>query len=194
MGRELNRLAVILLTAASVATGQLAAAQGAAGPGSRVRVTTANERFVGRLATVRDETVVVKRSRGDRTETVEIRKVDIHRLEVSEGPGRRGRGAKIGALVGVGAAIAIGVAAGEDCMAVPGPATWENFTEKLNSNLCMGHGATGALSAVLTVPLGALVGYAVAPGEKWRSAGVPELAVQPTVSHGRAGVQVTLRF
>ena len=94
----------------------------------------------------------------------------------------------------MGAAIAIGVAAGEDCKAVPGPATWGNFAEKLNSNLCMGHTATGALSALLTVPLGALVGYAVAPGEKWRSAGVPELTVQPTVSRGGAGVQVVLRF
>ncbi len=157
-------------------------------------MTTANDRFVGRLAEVRDETVVVKRARGDRTETVEIRKADIHRLEVSERTGHKGRGAKIGALVGVGAAIAIGVAAGEDCKAVPGPATWGNFTEKLNSNLCMGHGATGALSALLTVPLGALVGYAVAPGEKWRSAGVPQLTVQPTVSRGGAGAQVTLRF
>jgi hypothetical protein len=194
MGRKLNHLAIILLTAASVGTGQRAAALGAAGPGSRVRVTTGNERFVGRLAEVRDETVVVKRPRGKGTEMVEIRKLDIRRLEVSGGPGRRGRGAKIGALVGVGAAIAIGVAAGEDCTTVPGPASWENFTEKLNSNLCMGHTATGALSAVLTVPLGALVGYAVAPGEKWRSAGVPDLAVQPTVSRGGAGVRVTLRF
>ena len=107
-------------------------------------MTTANERFVGRLAEVRDETVVVKRPRGDRTETIEIRKLDIRRLEVSHGPGRRGRGAKIGALVGVGAAIAIGVAAGEDCQDVPGPATWGNLVEKLNSNLCMGHTAVQA--------------------------------------------------
>ena len=157
-------------------------------------MTTANQRVVGRLAEVRVETIVVKRPQGDRTETLEIRKLDIHQLEVSRGPGRRGRGARIGALVGVGAAIAIGVAAGEECQSVPGPATWGNFTEKLNSNLCMGHGATGALSAILTVPLGALVGYAVAPGEKWRSAGVPELSVQPSVSRGGAGVQLALRF
>lgn len=194
MYRELNRLSVILLTAASVATGPPAAAQGAAGPGSRVRVTTANDRFVGRLAEVREETVLVTRPRGDRAETLEIRKVEIQRLEVSERTGHKGRGARIGALVGLGAAIAIGVAAGEDCKADPGPATWGNFVEKLNSDLCMGHSATGAFSAVLTVPLGALVGYAVAPGEKWRSAGVPQLTVQPTVSRGGAGAQVVLRF
>jgi hypothetical protein len=193
VGRTLCQLAV-LLAAASVAAEQPATPQRMAGPGSRVRLTTANERFVGWLGDVHAESVVVKRKRGDGTETVEIRKRDIQRLEVSAGPGHRGRGAKIGALVGIGAAIAIGVAAGEDCQSVPGPATWGNFTEKLSSNLCMGHTATGALSAILTVPLGALVGYAVAPGEKWRSAGVPELTVQPAVSRGGAALQVTLRF
>lgn len=194
MGRTRCHLAIILMTAAPVAADEPASPQGMAGPGSRVRLTTAKERFVGRLAEVRGETVVVNRPRGDRTEALEIRKLDIQRLEVSAGPGRRGRGARVGALVGIGAAIAIGVAAGEECQSVPGPATWANFTEKLNSNLCMGHTATGALSAILTVPLGALVGYAVAPGEKWRSAGVPALAVQPTVSRGGAALQVTLRF
>lgn len=194
MGRRRNHLGIILLTAASLATGEPAVAQGAGGPGSKVRVTTANERFVGRLAAVRGETVVVERARAGHTETVEIRKTDIRRLELREKTHRKGRGAKIGALAGLGAAIAIGVAAGEDCKSVPGPATWENFTEKLNSNLCMSHTATGALSALLTVPLGALVGFVVTPGERWRSAGVPQLVVQPAVSRGGAGVQVMLRF
>jgi hypothetical protein len=167
----------------------------ASGPaGSRVRVTTAGERVVGRLAEVRDETVVVERARHDHIEAVEIRKRDIQGLELSVRKSRKGRGAQIGALVGVGAAVAIGLAAGEDCESVPGPATWGNFTAKLDSNLCMGRGTTGALSAVLTVPLGALLGLAVAPGEKWRSAGLPDLAVRPTLSRSGAGVQVVLRF
>jgi hypothetical protein len=48
---------------------------------------------------------------------------------------------------------------------------------------------------LLTVPLGALLGVAIAPGEKWRPIGVKQLSVGATASRsGGVGLQVTLRF
>jgi hypothetical protein len=69
-------------------------------------------------------------------------------------------------------------------LSTPGPANWGNFTEKLNSNLCFSRTETGFLSGVLTVPAGALLGALIAPGEKWRPAGVAELSVQAGASRG----------
>jgi hypothetical protein len=80
-------------------------------------------------------------------------------------------------------------------VSVPGPADWGNFTDKLNSNLCLSHAETSLLSGILTVPLGALLGVAIAPGEKWRPIGVNQLSVGATMSRsGGVGLQVTLRF
>jgi hypothetical protein len=50
------------------------------------------------------------------------------------------------------------------------------------------------MGGILFVPLGALVGYAVAPGEKWKALGISELDVRPVVSRNGAGVQVAIRF
>lgn len=188
-----NRCGVVLGLAV-VAAGRPAAAEEptALGPGSRVRVTTAENRLVGRLVALRGETIVLARAEG---ETLNVRRADVLGLEVSQRPSRRGRGAGLGALVGLGAAVAIGVAGGEDCGATPGPANWGNFTETLNSNLCFSHTEAGLLSGVLTVPAGALLGALIAPGEKWRPAGAAELAVQAGTSR-EAGltVRVTLGF
>jgi hypothetical protein len=161
-------------------------------PGSRVRIRTAQDRFVGRLVALQGETIVLARAEG---ETLGIRRADVLGLEVSQRPSRRGRGARLGALVGLGAAVAIGVAGGDDCGVTPGPATWGNFTETLNSNLCFSRTETGFLSGILTVPVGALLGALIAPGEKWRPVGGAELAVQAGASReGGLTVQVTVGF
>jgi hypothetical protein len=141
---------------------------------------------------LRGETIVLARANG---ETLDIRRADVLGLEVSQRPSRRGRGAGLGALVGLGAAVAIGVAGGEDCVSTPGPATWGNFTEKLDSNLCFSRTEAGFLSGILTVPAGALLGALIAPGEKWRPAGAAELAVQAGASReGGLTVRVTVGF
>ena len=90
--------------------------------------------------------------------------------------------------------MAIGIVAGEDCQSVPGPATLENLVDKLNSNLCMSQGATGLLSAVLTVPLGALLGHAIASGEKWELVAGAQLSLQPLVTRDGGGVRLAIRF
>lgn len=183
--------AACLAAAATCAAGEAAAPA----PGLRVRVTTAEGRYVGRLKQLGTDTLVLERQRGDRTDSVPIARTDIRKLEVSQRPSRRGKGATIGSLVGLGAAVAIGVWGGEDCAADPGPATWANLQQKLDSSFCVDHGAAGALSAVVTLPLGALAGYALAPGEKWRPAGPAELTIAPTVPRGGgAGLRLTLSF
>jgi hypothetical protein len=51
------------------------------------------------------------------------------------------------------------------------------------------------MGGILTVPLGALVGALMAPGEKWHRVGVGELSVGATASRGNGvGLQVALRF
>jgi hypothetical protein len=190
-----TRLLAVTLGLATLAAGFSAAAEEttASVADPRVRVTTAEGRLVGRVVTVRGETLVFERA--GRADTLEIRRPEILALEVSERPSRRGRGAAIGALVGVGAAVAIGVAGGDTCTASPGPADWGNLTERINSNLCFGHAETALLSGILTVPLGALVGVAIAPGEKWRPVGMNQLSVGATASRGGGvGLRVTLRF
>ncbi len=190
-----TRLLAVILGLATLAAGPSASAEEttASAVGPRVRVTTAKGRLVGHVVTVRGETLVFERA--GRADTLEIRRPEILALEVSERPSRRGRGAAIGALVGIGAAVAIGVAGGDTCTGSPGPADWGNFTEKLNSNLCFSHTETAALSGILTIPLGALLGLAIAPGEKWRPAGVGELSVHAGPSPGGGvGVRLTIGF
>lgn len=195
MAEPRNRILAMVLGLATLAAGRPAEAEKttASARGPRVRVTTAKGRLVGRVVTVRGETLVLQRA--GRADTLEIHRPEMLALEISERPSRRGRGAAIGALVGLGAAVAIGVVGGEDCVSVPGPADWGNFTDKLNSNLCLSHAETTLLSGILTVPLGALLGVAIAPGEKWRPIGVNQLSVGATASRsGGVGLQVTLRF
>jgi hypothetical protein len=189
LGRGIAALAVVSLASSS----PVRAAEEKP-PQSRIRVTTVKGRTVGALAEVRGETLVLERPRGERVERVEIRKAEIVVLERSERRSHKGTGAMIGALAGVGAGVAFGLLAGDECESVPGPATLSNLVDKLNSNLCFSKGDTMVLGGILFVPLGALVGYAVAPGEKWKAIGISELVVRPVVSRNGAGVQVAIRF
>jgi hypothetical protein len=189
LGRGTAALAVV-----SLALSPPAQAADERSPQARIRVTTAKGKTVGELAEVRGETLVLARPHGDRVERTEIRKAEIVVLERSERRSRKGTAATIGALAGVGAGVAFGLLAGDECEPVLGPTTWSNITDKLNSNLCFSKGDTMMLGSLLFVPLGALVGYGVAPGEKWKAVGIHDLVVRPVVSRNAAGVQVTIRF
>jgi hypothetical protein len=151
-----NRLLTSVLVLATLAAGPPASAEEttASVAGPRVRVTTAKGRLVGRVVAVHGETLVLERS--GRADTLEIHRPEMLALEMSERPGRRGRGAAIGALVGIGAAVAIGVLGGDTCTASPGPAG--DLIERIDSSLCFGHAETAFLSGILTIPLGALLG------------------------------------
>jgi hypothetical protein len=108
---------------------------------------------------------------------------------------RRRKGAAIGALVGLGAAVAVGLAIGEDCSAfqeVDHPLG--DLVARLGRNLCYSKGETAGVLAILTVPAGALLGLAVAPGEKWHPSSPDRLRVGITPVRGGAGLTVSLRF
>jgi hypothetical protein len=155
-------------------------------PGTRVRVTTARKRIVGRVLAFEKDVLLLERE-GVR-EPLNIPRPDVLALEVSSGCGSRGRTAKIGALVGLGAAVALGVLAGEDCPPPPNP-------NPFDFDLCFDHAATGILSGILTVPLGALAGYAVGHGERWRPVTTPHvsLGVGPS-RRGGASVRLAIAF
>jgi hypothetical protein len=167
---------------ATLAAGRPARAEDAkaVAPGSRVRVTTSDHRFVGRLAALRGETIILEREKG---ETLEIHRAEVLGLEVSQRRGRKLKGAAIGLLVGLGAAAAIGVAGSDDC------------SGRSSGSLCFGPAEVTAISGILTVPVGALLGALIAPGEKWRPAGVADLSVQAGPSRGGGfGVRVAVGF
>ncbi len=162
--------------------------------GRRVRVTTPSGRLVGRFVAIEGESLVLAPAKGGGTEPLTLRRSDVLELEVSVRPSRRGKGAMIGALAGLAAAVVIGVAGGEDCPS-SGPNTWDNFSRNLNSSLCLTHTQAGLLSGVLAVPAGALLGAAIAPGERWRPVGVDRFAVRPTVPRaGGVGLEVAIGF
>ena len=170
----------IALGLAILAAGCPAAAEEAKAfvPGSRVRVTTAENRSVGRLVALQGDKIVLERAKG---QTLEIRRADVLGLEVSQGPGRKLRGAAIGLLVGLGAAAAIGVAGGQDCVS--------------SGSLCFGPAEVAGMTGILTVPAGALLGALIAPGEKWRPVGAAEVSLHAGASPGGGfGVQLTVGF
>ncbi len=140
----------------------------------RVRVTTAQGQVVGQLAAARDLSLAVEQVVSGKAQIIEVPRSEILRVEVSQRPSRKGRGLAIGVLTGVGAAIAIGrsVPCGGVCPSGGGDCEDIYCAE------------TGLASALLTVPVATLVGYAVAPGERWRPADMTELSLRPEVPRG----------
>jgi hypothetical protein len=151
-------------------------------PGSRIRVTAPGvlgERLVGQFVAF-DEDGLRIQPKG-KTEAVVIPRTAITRLELSGRPSRRGLGAGVGLLVGMGAAVVVGVFAGDDCAS--------------DSFICFDKPTTGLMASVLTIPLGIAFGAALAPGEKWETYS-PErvrVAIGPAPSGGVRG-RVSLRF
>ena len=165
--------------------------------GPRVRVTApavSGKRLVGTLLAMDDTTLRLQPQKGK--DVLEVPRNAITRIELSRRPSRRGKGAGIGALVGLGAAVAIGFAAGEDCSSLPEPDPWLfGFEAGLRRNLCYGKGETAAMLSILTVPAGALIGMGAAGGERWVRT-TPDrfsVAVKP-VRTGGIGATVSVRF
>jgi len=118
--------------------------------GKRLRVTT-DHRLVGRLVAQDEQSLTLQVGEGK--PPVVVPRTTVTRVEESLRPGRKGHGALIGAAVGVGAAAILGVAAGDDC--------------SRDESLCYSHGEVALVSAVLLVPLGAVIGALASPGERW---------------------------
>jgi hypothetical protein len=149
--------------------------------GTRVRLSTSKGRLVGTLVEQDGDTLLLAREKDAGAERLGIPLADVSRVEVSQGRHGRARGAKIGALIGLAAAVVIGVAGGESCSG--------------DEMICFDHATTTAMGGVLTIPIGALVGAMVPPGEKWGPAPGRGLSVQPIVPRGGGvGVRLALAF
>jgi hypothetical protein len=179
-------------------TGMIGAAAASAGEpspavaGPRVRVTAptvSGKRLVGTLLAMDETTLTLRPQKGK--DILEVPRTAITRIELSRRPSRRGKGAGIGALVGLGAAVAIGLAAGDDCDA---PATGGGLAGAL-ARICYGRAETAVAAAILTIPAGALIGLGVAPGESWVRT-TPDrfsVAVKP-VRTGGVAAALSIRF
>lgn len=180
MARVAIRSVAVGLMASWVGTGAVWAGERPwpPAPGSRIRVTAPGvlgKRVVGQFVAVDADTLRVQPQ--GTTEAVEVPRAAITRLELSSRPSRRGKGAGLGFLVGLGAAVAIGASADDDC--------W----------LCFSKPTTGLLAGVLTVPLGTLLGVALAPGERWET--YPPERVRVAIGPARSGgvrAAVSVRF
>lgn len=197
MVRYANRPVVVGLIIGVAAVGG-ASADEVPAPGSspRVRVTAptvSGKRLVGTLLRMDEETLTLGAQKGQGV--IEVPRSAITRMEVSRRSSRKGKGAGIGALVGLGAAVAIGFATGDDCDSLPEPGPgWSGLVERLNRNLCMGKGETAAIVSILTVPAGALIGLGAAPGERWAATTPDRLSVAVRPVRGGVGAALSLRF
>lgn len=149
------------------------AEQPASGP--RVRVTApsfSGKRLVGVLVGL-DETTLTLQRQGDKG-SLQVPRAAITKVEASRHPGRKGRGAGIGLLVGLGAAAVVGLAAGEDCGS-PG-----------RRLLCFDQADVAFLSGILIVPAATLLGVVASPSERWEVSTTDRLrlAVAPTRGGG----------
>ncbi len=138
---------------------------------------------------VRDLTIDLERSDKGSMQRVEVSRAEILGLDVSQRPGRKRLGVAAGVLAGFGAALAIGI--GPSCSGSRSAASCAPGVATCNDTVANGCAAASALRGFLTMPLGGLLGYVMAPGEKWRPAEVRELSVQPTLSRG-GGIRIRL--
>lgn len=128
-------------------------------PGSRVRIAAVSLKgpIRGTLAALDDDRLSLETKPG--APPLVIERGRIARLEVSAGRRSRGRGAAIGAALGLGAGLLLtaGVAAGESC-------------EGYGAEDC---GLATGISLILFTPAltvsGALIGLALPPPERWVS-------------------------
>ena len=154
-------------------------------PSGRLRVTTAQGRLVGRVVSIDAEALKLESVSGDRR-VIAIPRASITRLEVSERPSRKGLGTGVGLAAGVaGAIILAGAWNGGESYAscVPPPPG--------SAPLCDDNRGGSSLPrlGLLALPVGtALLGRAIAPGEKWRATDAAELAIRlgPSAGGGAA--------
>ena len=152
--------------------------------GSRVRLEAAAvspEPLVGTIVTQDQTTLELQVA--DQEDPIVVPRDAITKMEMSTGRRSRGHGAWIGALVG-GASGAIAV------LATPEKPCNPNVAFGCLRIISKGAGAT--LLAGLGAGVGALIGLAIPPGEKWTA--VPtelRVSVTPTL---KGDVQISLSF
>jgi hypothetical protein len=156
-------------------------------PGARVRLTApsvSGKRLVGTLRNLDDVTLTFL-PRGA-AETMQVPRSAITGLEVGRGSRRR-KGAIIGAVAGLVSGVALGLATGHDCSEPEFPDVFIGLVGG-----CRGTGRAAVIS-LAAVPAGALLGFALAPGEKWETVTPGRLRIAVRTVHGgglRAAVSV----
>ena len=184
MSRSLVVMAMLVPFLVEVTSGSAAEAPIS---GARIRVTAPTfigNRLVGTLVGLDETTLRLQR---EGKEPLDVPRASIVRVEVSRHRSRKRQGAQNGLLVGLGAAIAVGLATGEkNCDAIAG----DDFLGRLNRAFCFDRGETALLTGILTVPAGIVLGILAAPGEKWDVVNADRLRF--TVAPQREGVRAAL--
>jgi hypothetical protein len=139
-------------------------------PGTRVRILTTDispAKVVGTIKMVDDQSVTIDVP--GRAEAVSVLRDKISRLDVSEGPRSRG----VDAAIGAGLGAALGAAGGE--LASTG-----------GKSHIVSSGAVAAVCALLGAGVGALIGVAIPPGERWneKPASRYRVGFAPRLDHG----------
>ena len=142
---------------------------------SRVRLvapSVSEKPLKGRLMQTDDSTLTVLQDSGD---SLTLPRDSVIRLERSVGPSWRKLGAKIGALVGFGTAVGLGVG-------------------YCNDGFCDEPIAAGLFLSLITVPAGALLGLAVSPGERWAEQDPKQVRIAVTAVPRGIGIGLSLGF
>jgi hypothetical protein len=131
------------------------------------------EPVVGYLVGSDDATLTLRRENG---QTLSLQREAVTRFESSVRPSRKGHGALIGALLGLGLAAGTSLA-------------WCG-----GNSYCPQPGGAILLSLVHVSP-GALLGLVVSPGEKWawEDPKHVRVAIAPVLNHG-AGLRLSVAF
>jgi hypothetical protein len=163
-----------------LATLSLASSESAAGedvpqpqllaPGMRVRILAPEvfpSKVIGTIEQVSDDSVIV--GVPGRNEPVSILREKIARLDVSEGPRSRGVDATIGGVIGAGIAAAA-------C------AAWN----RSGQGHLVSTGEVAGVCALFGSGVGAIIGVAVPPGERWKEMSATRYRVSfaPRLDHG----------
>ncbi len=165
----------ILSIAAAVALAD-DAVQLASGTRVRVTVPTGGGQLVGTVLALDDNNLTLQVL--GKTDTKVLLRDDITQLEVSAGRRSRGRGALIGAGIGAGAGGLMGLASGSD---------------DANSFFRFTAGEKALIAAIFFAPIGALIGVAVHPAERWKE--LPKDRIRLSfVPVGERGAAVSLAF
>ena len=181
----MRRFLMVLVALAALPLDAAAATAATEVAHPRIRVTAPSlhgKRLVGVLVSLDETTLRIEREEGQ--PPIAVPRASITSLETSRHRSRKPRGAGIGALFGVAAALVIGQTAGGDCARDDSPA-YLSFEA-----LCLTRGEITGASAFLMVPAGALLGVLASPGEKWDVVNADHLRF--TVTPGRGGVRAAL--
>jgi translation initiation factor IF-1 len=175
-----RRLAPFMLAAGLIGWWAVAAAaqtkDAAIEHNARIRVTTSDGRRVTGHVVGLDERAISIRV-NDAAAALMLQRDAVRTLEVSDGRSRT-RHVVIGAILAAAAGAVWGYAATDSTAQVSVPSGTGTFVTVRDER------AASALScAIITAPLGALIGFALPPGERWRR--VPAEGVRMAVAPGR---------